>query len=275
MNSLRRFAAAILASFCVALPVSATTFSTDYTDLWYLPAEDGWGVNVVQQAEVVFATLFVYGADNSPRWFVAPNTGAFAAPAGQNIFSGPLYTVTGTYYGVPWAGRTPTQVGNITFTFNSPTTGTVGYTVNGVSVTRSIVRQTWRATVLTGNYVGGMVGQGTGCGAGNDGAVIINGELSVNHSNPNTPIFRIDFFAANGQPGVCTYTGTYGQEGKMGRVIGGTFSCAIENTANAPAGSFTLSQVQASTNGMTARYSGSDQFCTNYTGFFGGIKDVF
>src|SRR5438270_522120 len=42
----------ILSTFAIAvgfaLPASATTFSVDYTDLWYVPAEDGWGINLIQ-----------------------------------------------------------------------------------------------------------------------------------------------------------------------------------------------------------------------------------
>ena len=43
----------------LALPAAATTHSTDYTDLWYLPAESGWGINIIQQYDTVFATMFV------------------------------------------------------------------------------------------------------------------------------------------------------------------------------------------------------------------------
>ena len=50
-NTLRLYAAAILASCGFALPASATTLTIDYSDLWYnSPAESqaGWGVNVVR-----------------------------------------------------------------------------------------------------------------------------------------------------------------------------------------------------------------------------------
>ena len=71
MNLLRRFAAAAILALGFSGPALATPDSIDYTDLWFVPAESGWGVNVIQQGNTLFATLFVYGSDQSPRWFVA------------------------------------------------------------------------------------------------------------------------------------------------------------------------------------------------------------
>lgn len=272
MNPIRRFLA-ILAAAC-SLPAAATTASTDYTDLWYLPSESGWGINVVQQDDVVFATLFIYGSDGTPRWFVAPDTRSVSAPQGQNQFTGNLYSTTGTYFGSPWAGTANVQVGNITISFNSPTTGTVNFTANGVPFNRSIVRQTWGAHDLTGNYVGGLSANGTNCGNGvSNGPILIHGELTIGHSNFFNPLMEVVFFNALGQRGVCTFAGGYAQEGKLGRIGNGTFSCTIQGVSNAPAGAFNLSNIQASVNGFTARFNGTDQNCT-YDGYFGGIRDV-
>lgn len=273
MNSIRRSFFAVAAA--LSLPAAATTHSTDYTDLWYLPAEAGWGVNIVQQYDVVFATFFIYGPDNTPRWYVAPDTRSVASPAGQNTFSGPLFSTIGTYFGAPWGGPTQnTQVGTVAFAFTSPAAGAVSYTINSVQVTRPITRQTWRGNVLTGNYIGGLTANGTNCRNGiSNGPILINGEMSIGHSNFTSPTFRIDFFAANGAPGTCTFTGTYGQEGKLGRVDNGTFTCTIQGFSNPPAGTFSLTQVEGTTNGVTSRFLGADQNC-NYDGYFGGTRDV-
>src|SRR5688572_19258690 len=141
--------AAALAALVFALPAAATTDVTDFSDLWYAaPAESegGWGVNVSQQGDVIFATLFVYGADNTPRWYVASGV----ASTGSNAFAGALFTVgAGTHFGAPWTGISGVrQVGNIAFAFATPTTGTMTYTVDNVQVTKNIVRQSWRADVL-------------------------------------------------------------------------------------------------------------------------------
>jgi hypothetical protein len=266
---------AALATLAFALPAAATTSSTDYTDLWYLPAESGWGVNVIQQGDVVFATFFVYGADGSARWFVMPDGRSVASSPGQNTFTGGLFQTQGTFYGSPWGGPTlNATVGSATFVFNSPTTGTLTYSVNGVNVTKTISRQTWRGNTLTGNYGGGLLANSTQCRNGvANGTIAIFGRLVVGHSNFFNPTFRVEFTNSNGQDGVCTFTGGYAQEGKMGRVNSGTYSCQITGISNPPVGTFTLTQIEANTNGFTARFNGADQNC-NYDGFFGGVRDV-
>lgn len=275
IRSFRRLAAAAVAS--LSLAAAASTHSTDYTDLWYWPAEDGWGVNVVQQYDTIFTTFFVYGPDGTPRWYVGPAVRSVASAQGQNQFTGQLYSTLGTHFAAPWspAAHSVQPVGTVTFNFNTPTTGTVTYTVTGLpAVTKSIVRQTWAGNVLTGNYIGGLTAMGSSCGGGvNNGPILIHGELTIGHSNLFSPVFRVDFFTANGQAAQCTFTGTYGQEGRLGRVTSGTWSCQIQGATNPPAGTFELSQIEANTKGLNARFTGADQNCT-YNGFFGGIKDV-
>jgi hypothetical protein len=265
----------LAAAAAIGLPAAASTHSTDYTDLWYLPTESGWGVNVVQQYDTVFATFFIYGADDSPRWYVAPAARSVASPPGRNQFAGSLYSTVGTWFGVPWdpADYSLAEVGSVTFNFETPTTGTVTWTVSGVTATRSIVRQTWGGNVLTGNYIGGISANGTNCNGVDNGPILIHGELTIGHSNIFNPTFRIDFFTAAGQEATCTFTGTYAQEGRMGRVSGGTWGCQIAGVSNPPAGTFSLSQIEANTKGLNARFTGADQNCS-YDGYFGGIKDV-
>src|SRR5688572_1978603 len=168
------------AATALALPAAAASQTIDFTDLWYnAPAESqsGWGVNVIQQHNTLFVTLFVYGPDNTPRWYVASNV----VSTGSNTFSGQLFNVgAGTWFGAPWSGISGVQqVGTITFTFGTATTGTMVYNVDSVQVTKSIVRQTWAAENLTGNYIGGYVGAGSNCGAN---GIIVHGELTVTHA---------------------------------------------------------------------------------------------
>ncbi len=78
----------------LARPGFANTFSTDSSDLWYIPTESGWGANVVQQNEIIFVTLFVYSQSGAPTWFVGPAT-TFTGSDGNGLsFSGRLYQPT-------------------------------------------------------------------------------------------------------------------------------------------------------------------------------------
>ena len=272
---MNRFLSTLLAtlSLAAAVPAAATTHSTDYTDLWYLPAESGWGVNVIQQGDVIFATFFVYGQDGSARWYSVSEGRSVASSPGQNTFTGNLYETRGTFYGSPWGGAPLINtVGTATFTFTTPTTGLLAYTVNGVAVSKTIVRQTWRGNTLTGNYAGGVTANGTGCRNGvANGPIAITGDLSIGHSNFFNPTFRVEFQNGSGQPGICNFGGSYVQEGRLGRVTG-TWSCQVTG-AGTLQGTFTFSQIEANTNGITGRFNGSDQNC-NYDGFFGGVRDV-
>ena len=48
--------------------VSFAAHATDYTDIWWNPAESGWGVNIVRSNTFIFATFFGYGPGNVPAW---------------------------------------------------------------------------------------------------------------------------------------------------------------------------------------------------------------
>ncbi len=260
---LRRYAALLLAALGFSMPASATTYGIDYTDLWFNSAESGWGVNLIQQYDTIFATLFVYGADNSARWYVASGLSG-----GQNNFTGTLYQTSGPAFSAPWTGgATLTPVGSMTVTFSSFSTGTLTYVVNGASVTKQIQRQNWRNNNLAGNYLGGMTAQATSCANPSDnGFALITGLVTVQHGSGN-PSMRVEFRNAAGTAATCTFTGAYTPAGRLATITG-NFTCTLGSN-----GTFTMNEVEASRNGFSATFSGRDQFCT-YTGYFGGVRDV-
>jgi hypothetical protein len=270
-SMLRRFAAATIALVAFAFPASATTFSVDYTDLWYNPAESGWGVNISQQGNTFFATLFVYGPDSTPRWYVGPDIGGSSTTA----FSGPLYRSTGPYFGAAWTGvGAPVVVGNISFVFNTPVSGTLQYSVDGVTVTKQIQRQTFRGNNLAGNYLGGLTAQGTNCGGGvSNGPILIFDTMTVAHNTSNQLMsIQVRFFTgAAGTSSQCTFGGTYSQAGKMGS-LSGNWNCTF-GTQPGNAGTFTISEIDMTPRGFNGRFTGSDQYC-QYSGNFGGVRDV-
>jgi len=60
----------------------------------------------------------------------------------------------------------------------------------------------------------------------------------------------------------------------MGAVNNGTYNCTIGGAQNAVTGSFSISELSNTRNGINGRIAGTTQFCS-YGGFFGGIRDVF
>ena len=264
VRSLKRFAAGAAAALAFSLPASATTFSTDYTDLWWAGSgENGWGINLIQQYDIIFATMFVYGSDNTPRWFVASSM-----QGSGNTFSGALLQTNGPYFGGPYnpALFQFTQVGNISVTFTSNSTASLSYSVNGVNVTKSIQRQTWRNNNLTGKYLGGATA--SGCGT----TFFAFDTLTVTQ-NGSAITMTVDFNNAQNTASRCTYNGTYNATGRIGD-ISGTYSCVFGSAAG-NTGNFLISGVDGSVNGFNGRYSGNDQFCSAYSGYFGGVHDVF
>lgn len=264
----KRHAAAFVASLLVSLPAAATNFGTDYTDLWWNPNESGWGVNVIQQWDTIFATLFVYDQAGNAHWFVASNlTGS------PSTFSGTLYQTTGPYFGGPFnpAAVNAPAVGSMTFAFNGNDTGTLSYTVNGVGVTKSIQRQGFKIDNLTGHYLGGLTANGTGCTGVTNGPILIFDTLTVSQSG-NTLSMNVSFFNRSGQQSSCTFNGVLTPSGRSSNVGGGSWNCTSGGAAS-NAGSFTISGIQSSPTGFSGSFNGRDQFCS-YSGQFGGVKDV-
>ena len=131
---------------CAFAAVADVSHATNYQDLWWAaPAasESGWGVNLTQQGDAIFATWFTYDADGSPLWLSA--TASRSAPG---VYTGTLIRTTGPpFNALPFdpvrVQRTP--VGTATFSFANAAAGTFAYTVNGVSQSKAIVREVLRA----------------------------------------------------------------------------------------------------------------------------------
>jgi hypothetical protein len=65
--------------------------------MWWNPAESGWGVNIILQNSVVFATFFVYDTNHNPVWYTAP-----LYYQGNFVWSGNLYATAGPWFGGPF-----------------------------------------------------------------------------------------------------------------------------------------------------------------------------
>ena len=141
-KSIARLGAAFIAAMGLSLSAAASTYSIDYTDLWGggqpAPVEQGWGLNLIQQGDVIFGTMFVYGSDSTARWFSV----TLNPSNGSTTWNGPLDQTTGSYYGGTWnnASVAHNVVGNMSVTFSDANTGTLTYSVNGVSQSKPISR---------------------------------------------------------------------------------------------------------------------------------------
>jgi lysyl endopeptidase len=121
--------------------------ASNFTDLWWnAPAgsESGWGINLTQQSDVMFATLFAYGSGGQGLWLVMSDGRRQA----DGSFSGTLYQTSGPVFNAqPWPGVSVTPVGTMQLRFSNGENGTLNYTVNGVGVSKAITRQVFSTPV--------------------------------------------------------------------------------------------------------------------------------
>jgi len=128
-----RHAIAIIATV-LALPAAGqSTPAANYTDLWYLPAESGWGVSFTQHAGTnqVFAVWYTYDPRQpddanpgrfKPLWIVMPG-GTWTSPT---TIQGAAYVTNGQPLGPK---SVSTQVGTFTFSFTGTSNGTFTYAI--------------------------------------------------------------------------------------------------------------------------------------------------
>jgi len=265
-----RRAAAVLLASCALDASASTTFSPDYTDAWITPGEAGHGVFMIQNGTTIFLAMYVYGGDTLPRWYYASSI----TPVGGSTtnWSGTLYRSTGTSFASPWNPNAFQQfsVGSVSLVFTSATAGTISYTVDNIAVTQSIQRFAFFPDNLAGVYLGGLVANVSQCGSQVSGGYLIANRLTVQHTSQN-PVFIVDWTTNAGAASTCTFQGTYTQQGRIATMTNGTWSCTGGSNQ---AGTFTMSEIEASRNGLSGRFSGKDQYCGTIEGYFGGVRDV-
>lgn len=237
---LKRFLALLWLS-CSTLPA----FATDYSDMWYLPAESGWGVNLTQNENVIFITFFLYGTDGKPTWYVA-----IAYEDANGNFSGTLYSTTGTYFGAPWSGFAATPAGTASFSPVNASQGTLSYALaGGPTVTKSIERQTLTTIALGGNYTGGQAGVYAVCPDSTlNGGYSDTYTLNVAQSN-GSAVFTFNYNLAGA---ACTLSGALEQHGQLYRIPTATYQCTggLVYTTTA-----TIEEIKATSQGIEGRFS--------------------
>jgi hypothetical protein len=258
---MRSLIAAIALCLCAGQSLAESSFSTDASDLWSNLNEQGWGVNVIQQNEILFITFFVYSPSGSPAWYVGSATSYVGNQGSSLIYSGPLYQTSGPWFGGQFnpAAVGNRQVGTVTFTLDSVSTATIAYSVDGVSISKQIERQTWRNNNISGSYLGATIGTYSGCGAGS-GYLEEPATITVTQSGSNVTII------GTGTTATCTYSGQYSQSGRMGSITG---NLACNNGGN---GTFQAFEIEAGISGLTGRAMANFGGGCTWSGRIGGLR---
>ena len=227
-----------------------TNLTTDVTDIWWPDSEPGWGIQLIQNADLIFATIFVYDPDNQPTFFV----GVLGKVQGADAWTGSLSVAGGTFFGAQWNSddRLEFEVGTMTFTLTGVGTGTLDYTVGPTAVHKTLARQALVLEDNAGDYriTHTWSAAGSGCTAADAYAPAsgpVNGDLAIQRIDAETATVSLTWRLA--PLDVCSMTATYTQVGRLGS-YGGLLNCP----ASATSGSLVLYEIANRPKMLTGRY---------------------
>ena len=141
-RSWARFVAAAVIFMGVQAP---DAHAANYSDIWWNPAESGWGLTIADHESQIFAVWYTYRADGRPIWYVIPG-GALSSD--RRTFSGQIYVTKGPPYSTAVfdpAQVSVTPVGTMSLDFAPPGLAAgvalFTYELAGVRQTKQIQRQ--------------------------------------------------------------------------------------------------------------------------------------
>lgn len=115
-----------------------------YTGLWWKSppgSESGWGLSIDHQGDTLFCVWYTYGANGSGVWLVMSD----GRKTGDRTYTGTLYHTTSgpRFDSIPWnpSSVAVATAGSATLTFSDGNSGIFTYTHDGVTQSKSIVRQ--------------------------------------------------------------------------------------------------------------------------------------
>lgn len=261
MKSTMRLLRTLLLATAVGTSAAAhaTTAVTNYSDLWATPGEPGWGLNISQQADTLFATLFTYDKGERAVWYSVTLTYQSTGPNGAVSYAGDLYETTGPALGQPYDPRLVRyrQVGRAAIDFGDAAHGFLAYSADGVLVTKQVTRLTFAAQSPVGDYVGATSDVTYDCEDPKRNGLVTDdpGPFTIRQEDGGI-VLRFP---------TCTFTGTYTQQGQIGQVDS-TYECTHQGR-----GETRFTSLRADQGGVTGVYEGRDRFC-RFRGNVGGMR---
>lgn len=123
--------------------------ASNHTDLWWNPAESGWGMHLTEAGNLIFAAWYTYASDGKPMWLTSvlqkQPDGRFTGALNRPTAGTPFLQINGTAattFPVP-------DVGSATLTFSDGERGTFSYTLDGVTQQKSIERLLYAGPMQT------------------------------------------------------------------------------------------------------------------------------
>lgn len=120
-------------------PLPTSLGQPNLTGLWSAPGEDGWGLSLAHQGQILFPAWYTYEADGRPGWLVISG----ATRQGDGSYLGPVFRFTGLPFaqvnGTP-AAQGSSEIGSARFTPQADGTLRFDYTVDGVAQGKTVRR---------------------------------------------------------------------------------------------------------------------------------------
>jgi hypothetical protein len=238
------FAAVAPVAVSLLLAFSNAAQATSAQDSWWIPGESGWGLNVLQEGGTFGMAMYVYDNNSLPVWYLGSGGGSLSGG-----FGGTMYTYRGPYFGAVFnpGAVSATPVGNFTFRLTAVNSAEFQYTINGVTVTKTVQRLGVAAANMTGAYTGAMVYRIFNCNSGSPQSYVDNANFTVAQNGASVTIAST-FPVAGGS---CTHTGNYAQDGRYGR-ISGNYTCA-----GGASGTFEMFEIESGSQSFSGRYTGT------------------
>jgi hypothetical protein len=110
-------------------------------DMWWSgPAENGWGLSVVQHGDRLFSVVYAYDAAGKPTWYVMPGGEWNAA---RTLYSGTFYAPRGTPWSAYDASRLEVRepVGGGAISFEGLDSARLALALEGSRVSKALTRQ--------------------------------------------------------------------------------------------------------------------------------------
>ena len=259
-----RVAALSLATLAPASPAFGSAFSTNNSDIYNAANESGWAIELVQQADVIFATIYTYDANMNPIFYSATLFAVGTGPSGNTIWGGDLIVSNGPWFGGAFdeSKVVRRKVGTMNYVPQDTTGGTASFTIDGVVVTKQISRVTLKLDNYAGVYQGTYKIVASGCSNPSDnGPFYINAVFTVTQG---TNALTVVTSEPDGNS--CTYPGDYTQFGQFGDSLG-SFTCT-----NGIKGNNRFLEMNVTPTDFRGRISGTDNLGCTLTGSFAGIR---
>jgi hypothetical protein len=258
LRGLRALCATLAAAACSL--ASAAALPPDYSDLWWNANEPGWGVNISQQADTLFATFFVYGSGGQAVWYSATLTYQ-STSAGVPTYGGDLVLTSGSPQGTPYnpALLKYRTVGPVTIEFGDDAHALMRYTADGVLVVKQIARQTFAPISPVGTYQGAATDVTFNCKSPSRNGIVTTdtGPLRITLVNGFATIYAP----------TCFYEGDWVQQGQVAS-LDGRYECA-----NGAQGAVKFSGLRINSAGLLGTYTGRDASC-EFRGNIGGARTL-